>query len=120
LEKQLKCKHQYIWSGDDYDTFDFKMKGGEFGMAELCMAAEDHKEGHQYLRFRLSPVFTRRTKFILYTASFVLLMAILDKAWVPAAIFGGIGLIVLSRAICDCSIAMKWFSEDVHEQKNLK
>jgi O-antigen biosynthesis protein len=120
LEKKLKCKHQYIWSGDDYDKFDFKMKGGEFGMAEICMAAEDHKEGHQYLRFRLRPVFTRRTKYILYTAMFILIMAILDQAWVPAVIFGGIGLIVLTRAICDCSIAIKWFSEDVHEQKNLK
>jgi hypothetical protein len=95
------------------------MKGGEFGMAEICMAAEDHKEGHQYLRFRLRPVFTRRARFIFYTASFILILAIIDKAWIPAAIFGGIGLIVLSRAICDCSIAMKWFSENVQEQKNL-
>jgi hypothetical protein len=84
------------------------------------MAAEDHKEGHQYLRFRLRPVFTRRTKFILYTSIFILIMAVLDQAWVPAVIFAGIGLIVLSRAICDSSIAMKLFSDDLYEQKNLK
>jgi O-antigen biosynthesis protein len=119
LEKQLKCKHQYIWRGGDFEQWDLKMKGGEFGMAEICMAAEDHKEGHQYLRFRLKPIFTRRTKFLLAIFSLTMILALIDSAWIPATFFGVITLIVMSRAICDSSIASGSFSDAIQEQKNI-
>src|SRR5262249_12899534 len=86
LEKKLKCQHQYIWRGGDFDHWDLKMKGGEFGMATICMAAEDHKQGHQYLRFRIKPVFARRSRFIIGISLVALVLVILDRAWIPTIV----------------------------------
>jgi GT2 family glycosyltransferase len=119
IENKLKTANQYVWRGGDFERWDLKMKGGDFGMAGICMAAEDHKEGHQYLRFRVRPLFTRRTKFLLGVFSLITLYALVDQAWIPAAVSGGIVLLVLSRAVCDSSIAKKYFSDVIKAQNKL-
>jgi GT2 family glycosyltransferase len=119
LEKKLKCQNQYIWRGGGFDRWDLKMKGGEFGMATICMAAEDHKEGHQYLRFRLSPIFTNRARFLLSISFIVFILALADKAWIPASFFGLTAILIIYKAIVDCSIATRSFYETILDQKNV-
>lgn len=104
-----------IW-GNDYGRWDLGIRGGVFGLVRVIMAAEDHAGGKQYLRFRLEPRLTLRSKYLLFFLLILMAIAFVDKAVVPLAIVGFLSLVLLARGVIDCSIATAICTETIEKQ----
>ncbi|MCK6690756.1 MAG: glycosyltransferase [Thermoanaerobaculia bacterium] len=105
LVGNLRNQNLPILWGNDYDRWDFGVKGGVFGLVRLTMAAEDHAGGKQYLRFRLAPALTLRSKYLLAFLAAISVIAMQDKAWTALGITGLFALWLSARILIDCSIA---------------
>ena len=106
----------HVARGGDFSRWDFRVNGGGFGYVLTAMAAEDHPLRKQLLRFRQS---SRLSSFAIYLLGFLgilLLMAIVDRSWIPASLFGGLTLVVLLRSAGDCARAAFCLREAVKQQ----
>ena len=87
--------------GDIYASWDLRIKGGSLGSVIMAMAAEDHAEGKQFLRFRFSPRLSLTALFLVSFQLFLLVIAIINSLVIPAIVFGGIFLILFGRILED-------------------
>lgn len=55
LEQSLRQDGFAATRGGDWDAWDLEVRGGSFAAVRLLMAAEEHGQGRQLLRFRLLP-----------------------------------------------------------------
>lgn len=105
LEYELRQKNAYIKRGGIFDSWDLWIKGGAFGGVRLRMAAEDHAQGKQYLRFKIIPQWTSMSRYILIFLSMFIAISAVLKDWYSVATFCGVTLLFLVRTLSDCAIA---------------
>jgi GT2 family glycosyltransferase len=91
--------------GGPYDRWDFEVRGGMFGSARLLFAAEDHGAGAQYLRFRITPRYSRATSILSAALLALAVAAALDGAWIVAAVITSWPALLLWRSARECGIA---------------
>jgi Predicted membrane protein len=97
IEAGLRTENTCTGRGNVYDRWDLMIKGGALGSVKLFMAAEDHNGGRQYLRFRFVPGISLTAICLISFPAFLLVISILNKAIVPAILFGSIFLILVFR-----------------------
>jgi hypothetical protein len=90
------------------------------GSARLSLAIEEHGQGKQMLRFRVTPNFKiRRTRLI---SVFVLLFvfAFYDHAWPASLMFAGIAAWLVIKMLTKCSFAKEAIMQALDEVKGLR
>jgi GT2 family glycosyltransferase len=61
----LRARGADYLTGQDFDGWDLRIRGGIFGRASLLMVVEEHGAGRQLVRFRFRPCLTRATLALL-------------------------------------------------------
>jgi GT2 family glycosyltransferase len=105
LESAMRQGGGVVVYGGEYDRWDLEVQGGLLGAARMLMAAEDHGNGTQFVRFRSWPRFSRVA--VVLTLFFALLSAdaIQDQAWSIAAILGTITVLLTLRTVDESAAA---------------
>jgi len=105
VETELKKQNARIHRGGTFDNWDLEVRGGILGAARFLLTVEEHGQGKQMLRFRVTPNFKiRRTWIILLFAGLAILAGV-DKAWVASAILGGVAICLTERMLQKCAYA---------------
>ena len=94
-----------VRTGGPYDRWDLEVRGGMFGAARLLFAAEDHGAGAQYLRFRITPRYSRAASIASAALLVLAAGAAFDGAWIVAAVVASWPALLLWRSARQCRIA---------------
>ena len=119
LEYNLHKKIPHIKRGGIFDRWDLWLKGGAFGGTRILMAAEDHAQRKQYLRFRLVPYIPSLSRYILGLIGLFFAIAIFLQEFYTAGILGVLLVLFLIRILSDCAIASGYSIDVMSEQANL-
>ena len=76
-----------------------------FGAVRVLLAAEDHGAGTQYVRFRMTPRYSRAAISVALALLGLAATAALDGAWIAAALVGVISAAFLGRSVLECAVA---------------
>lgn len=106
LETALQAQRIVALRGGDYDRWDLHVPGGILGGVRLLATVEEHGAGRQLTRVRTWPSFAGAGWLFAATFATVGLAAGLDRAWVVAALLGGVGLATGGRALYESSVAL--------------
>ena len=88
IETKLKSESVCVERGNIFSRWDLLVKGGALGSIKVFMAAEDHNEGRQFLRFRFIPRLSLTAIFLLAFVSFRLTIALANEALIPLQTLG--------------------------------
>jgi hypothetical protein len=92
-------------SGGAFDQWDVEVRGGICGGARVLFAAEDHGAGRQYVRFRITPRYSRAVVFVAIVLLGLATAAALGGAWIAAALVGAIAAALLVWSMLECGVA---------------
>jgi hypothetical protein len=120
LEYDLRQSLPHIRRGGIFDNWDLWLKGGVFGGVRIQMAAEDHAQRKQYLRFRLTPYWPAMTRYILFIMAAFITLSLYQEEWYAVGIFCTLSLLFVLRAFSDCAIASGWSLEAMKKQADIK
>ncbi len=120
IESDICQQNAYVERGGIYDRWDLKIKGGVFGSFSLLMAAEDHKDGCQLLRFRFVPKLSKLAIFSLSFFAIILMILLMDGFWMAGAIFGVIFLNLIMRVFGDFGRSFSSLKSVILKQDKLK
>ncbi|MBI3802222.1 MAG: glycosyltransferase [Nitrospirae bacterium] len=102
-EKCGKYTEPYLQCGGDFDPWDLQLQGGLLGATRLQMVIEEHGGGKQLVRFRAWPRITQGGGLLFILLLTLSAAAMVDHAWIPAAIFGAGALFLIGRAVQECN-----------------
>jgi hypothetical protein len=120
LEHDLRQRIPHVKRGGIFDTWDLWLKGGVFGGVRIQMAAEDHAQRKQYLRFRLIPRWSAMTRCVLFFMASFITISILQKEWYAVGIFSALCLLFFLRVFSDCAVASGCSLEAMKSQADIK
>ncbi len=103
VEAPLAAAGTGVFRGGDYDRWDLEVRGGVLGAVRLRILVE---EQNQLVRVRAWPRWPFASLAICAATTIVAGGAILDSAWIAAALFGGVALICLLATFVECAGAM--------------
>jgi GT2 family glycosyltransferase len=106
MEAGLRAEGACVLRGGRHDRWDLEVRGGFFGAARLLLGVEDHPRGCQMLRLRWSPAVPLRGPILTLAFALLTRSALLDRAWVAAAILGVGAAFFAWRTLEQCSAAM--------------
>ena len=92
--------------GGSYDRWDFEVRGGLLAVARLLMTVEEHGDGRQMFRYRLSPRYTKVALVACVPLGLLAVGAALDGAWSVAAILGPLFAFSVVYGVLECGSAM--------------
>jgi hypothetical protein len=106
LEAALKGQDAVVRRGGDFDDWDLEVRGGLLGSARLKIVAEEHGQGKQLVRLRVSP----RHRWIGFAFTLVLtsltIAAARASAWVASGTLLTLAILPLLLSLRDCSMAV--------------
>jgi len=88
MEEGLRAEGACVLRGGRHDRWDLEVRGGFFGAARFILGVEDHPGGHQMLRLRWWPVVPVRGPILTLGFAAITYLAVLDRAWIAAAVLG--------------------------------
>ncbi len=94
-----------VSAGGPYDAWDLEIRGGTFGATRLLFAAEDHGAGNQYLRFRLTPRYSRAASFVSAALVALAIAAASGASWIVAAVLVSWAAVLFGISVRQCGIA---------------
>jgi GT2 family glycosyltransferase len=105
LDAALKGTGLPVRSGGAFDQWDLEVRGGMFGAVRVLFAAEDHGAGTQYVRFRVTPRYSRAAASVLLALLALATAAAFDGGWIAAVLVGAIAAVLLGRSVLECAVA---------------
>jgi len=105
IENELKRQNVRIHRGGSFDDWDLEVRGGVLGATRFLLTVEEHGQGKQMLRFRVTPNFKIRRTWIIFLFAFLAILAGIDKAWVASVILGGVAIWLTKRMLQKCAYA---------------
>jgi hypothetical protein len=105
VDAALRRTSLAVRSGGAFDQWDTEVRGGMFGAARVLFAAEDHGAGTQYVRFRITPRYSRGATSAALALLGLAAAAAVAGAWVAAALVGAISAAFLGRSVLECAAA---------------
>jgi uncharacterized MnhB-related membrane protein len=88
-----------------FDQWDAEIRGGMFGAVRGLVAVEDHGAGTQYVRFRITPRYSRAAASVALALLGLAGAAAVQGAWIAAALVGTISAALLGRTVLECAVA---------------
>ena len=95
-----------VMAGGDYDHWDLEVHGGLFGRARVRMATEEHGQGRQLNKFRLTPKFSVTAVAISGLLGTLSLLSALDGIWLANVPIAIVALLIVGRLLREVSNAM--------------
>lgn len=120
IESKLKLEHACVERGGIFSRWDLLVKGGALGSVKIFMAAEDHNEGRQFLRFRFIPRLSLTAFFLLLFVISLLTLALVYKAVIPAIVFGVVVMVLALRVLEDYGRAYYIIKSAIKDHDSLK
>jgi GT2 family glycosyltransferase len=105
LDAALRRTGLAVRSGGPFDQWDAEVRGGMFGAVRVLFAAEDHGAGTQYVRFRITPRYSRAATVVALALLGLAAMAAIEGALIAATVVGAISAAVLARSVLECAVA---------------
>jgi GT2 family glycosyltransferase len=106
LEEGLRADGALVLAGGAYDGWDLQVQGGILGGIRTRLAIEEHGGGKQMLRFGAWPRCSVVGVVLASVFTALCAAAALDRNWDSCVALGGIALLLASRMLYECSIAM--------------
>ena len=104
--------------GDGFDRWDLEVRAGLLARARLRTAVEEHGEGRQLVRFRLTPRLTRIAVLLLAMFGLATSGAALNHAMVAAGLMGCTLFVVAALAVVEMSAAMGILRSAVRSERD--
>ena len=113
--EQATASGSIVSHGGPFDGWDLEAKGGAFGSARLLMTVEEHGQGKQMTRYKISPHTHWLWPLVASLLFFLAVVSALTSAWVPAAALTLIALAVTLTVIVECGGAISGLAEAVRQ-----
>ena len=106
VESALKQLGVVVRRGGDFDNWDLEIRSGLLGSARLGMVAEEHGQGRQLVRWRVSPKCSEIGLVVLSTLIAISVGAGTARAWTACAAVATMGLLLGLSVLQECETAM--------------
>ncbi len=120
IVKTFKARKVPHHLGGGYDDWDLEVRGGLLGAARLLMTVEEHGQGKQMLRFRVTPNFKPHRNCVSLFLLGLAGLAAVDGAWMAAALLAGMALYLILRMLKKCSYAKAAIMEALKEVNGVR
>ena len=107
LESNLQARRVSVIRGGEFDRWDLKAWAGLLGGARLLSTVEEHGEGKQLVRIRLTPILNWKALWIVPVLVATAVMAALDEAWVVFLPLVLISLILTVKPFLEAGATIK-------------
>jgi hypothetical protein len=104
LHSALLASGHAVRRGGDYDRWDLYVRVGMLGGARLRLGLEEHGQGRQLARFRVSPR-PSRAGLLLASSLALLAVAAVTAGSVAAVVLGATAVLVSCGVALDCALA---------------
>jgi len=105
VEAALKQLGAVVRRGGDFDSWDLEIRSGLLGSARLRMVTEEHGQGKQLVRWRVSPKCSEIGITVLCALSVISIGAAVDRAWAACAPVTMMALLVGLSLLQECDAA---------------
>jgi len=105
VESALKKLGVVVRRGGDFDSWDLEIRSGLLGSARLRMVAEEHGQGRQLVRWRVSPKCSEIGLVVLSTLIAISVGAGTARAWTACATLTMMGMLLGLSVLQECKAA---------------
>jgi len=105
VESALKQLGVVVRRGGDFDNWDLEIRSGLLGSGRLRMVAEEHGQGKQLVRWRVSPKCSEIGLVVLSTLIAISVGAGTARAWTACATLAMMGLLLGLSVLQECEAA---------------
>ncbi len=105
IERRLLDMRAVVLSGGAFDRWDLLVRGGASGRVRVRSCTEEHGEGRQFVRVRVTPVLSQVGAVALGLLTVLTVWALVDGALTIGLLFGAGLVSVCMRAILECGAA---------------
>ena len=103
--------------GGDFDDWDLEIRSGLLGSAHLQMVAEEHGQGKQLVRWRVSPKCSEIGLIVLSTLIAISVGAGTARAWTACATVTMMGLLLGLSVLQECEAATSLALRAIQERQ---
>lgn len=103
--------------GGDFDDWDLEIRGGLLGAVRLRMVAEEHGQGRQLVRWKVSPKYTEIGLAIFSVLIAISVGAGIARAWTACVTVGVIGLVLGLSILQECEAATVLALRSIQEKE---
>jgi GT2 family glycosyltransferase len=105
LESRLRDGIAAVRHGDAFARYDLEIKVAALGAARLSLVSEEHGQGQQLVRMRVSPHFATSAVFLVATLGLLAAAAASSGGMLAAGILGLAGVALATRSLAASSAA---------------
>jgi hypothetical protein len=105
VESALKQLGGVVRRGGDFDNWDLEIRSGLLGSARLQVVAEEHGQGKQLVRWRVSPKYSEIGLIVLATLIAISAGAGTARAWTACSTVTMMGLLLGLSILQECEAA---------------
>src|SRR6266849_7191965 len=105
VETALEQLGVVVRRGGEFDNWDLEIRSGLLGSARLQMVAEEHGQGRQHVRWRVSPKCSGIGLVVLSTLIAISVGAGIASAWTACATVTMMGLLLGLSVLQECEAA---------------
>ena len=105
LRTRIKAEGGVATTGGSFDNWDLEVHGGMLASARTRMVVEEHGAGRQMLRFKIWPRCSGFGVSMSFLMAALSITAVVDRAWLAAALLAGTGLVIGSRILYESGLA---------------
>jgi hypothetical protein len=106
IELAVKKRGAIVHRGGDFDDWDLQIRGGLFGSVRLQMAIEEHGQGRQLMRLRLSPHYSPFGLAVIFLLVALCNGAGFAHAWLACGSMGAMALLLTLCSLQECGASM--------------
>jgi len=101
LQAELSHAGAIARAGGEFDSWDLELSGGPLGRSRLLLAVEEHAPGKQYLRFRVSPKYSKSAVVLSAAFAALAISALWSGVWLSGLVSAIAAAFVVARALTD-------------------
>jgi GT2 family glycosyltransferase len=104
--------------GDGFDRWDLEVRTGLLARARLRTAVEEHGEGRQLVRFRLTPSLSRIAVLLLTMSALATSGAALNHELLATGLLGAVAFLVTALAVVEMAAAMGILRDAIRSERD--
>jgi len=101
LQAELSHAGAIARAGGEFDSWDLELSGGPLGRSRLLLAVEEHAPGKQFLRFRVSPKYSKSAVVLSAAFAALAISALWSGVWLSGLVSAIAAAFVVARALTD-------------------
>jgi glycosyltransferase involved in cell wall biosynthesis len=106
LESAIRKSGVVVVHGGEYDRWDLEVRSGLLAAVRLLMTVEEHGDGRQMFRYRLSPRYKATAAVTFLPTALLTIWAALDGGWTVATVLGVLSVFLALYSMVECGLAI--------------